>query len=120
MSDHTKTPMDLLKAISPEIARTYLDHKAAVMENPALSALPTMTKLLIGIGVAAALQSSTCTLMWVKLARNAGATDGELAEAIAVSRLMKAATVNDTAAEAMAWLLEHPQAPSNISAGRRA
>jgi hypothetical protein len=49
--------------------------------------------------------------MWVKLARAAGATDAELAEAIADSRLMKAATVNDTTADAMAWLLEHPLEP---------
>ena len=57
-----------------------------------------------GIGVAAALQSSTCTLMWTKLARQASATGAEIAETILVSRLMKMATVNDTAAEALAWL----------------
>ena len=98
------TPMDILRAISPEGAKTYMDHKAAIMENPQLQAVPTKQKLLIGIGVAAALQSSTCTLMWTKLARQAGATDAEIAEAIFVSRLMKMATVNDTAAEALAWL----------------
>jgi len=108
MADRAKTPMELMNALSPAVARAYLDHKAAVMESRDLQALPTKTKLLIGIGVAAALQSSVCTLMWVKLARDAGATDPELAEAIAVSRLMKAATVNDTAADAMAWLQEHP------------
>lgn len=98
------TPMDILRAISPEGAKTYMDHKAAVMENPQLQAVPQKYKLLVGIGVAAALQSSTCTLMWTKLARQAGATDAEIAEAIMVSRLMKMATVNDTAAEALAWL----------------
>ena len=110
MADEARTPMDLMKAFSPAVAKAYLDQRAVVMDNPELSALPTKTKLLIGIGAAAALQSSTCTLMWVKLARNAGATDAELAEAIAVSRLMKAATVNDTASDAMAWLLEQPKA----------
>lgn len=98
------TPMDILRAISPEGAKTCMDHKAAVMENPQLQAVPQKYKLLVGIGVAAALQSSTCTLMWTKLARQAGATDAEIAEAIMVSRLMKMATVNDTAAEALAWL----------------
>jgi hypothetical protein len=39
-----------------------------------------------------------------KLAREAGASEAEIAEAILVSRLMKAATVNDTAADAVAWL----------------
>jgi AhpD family alkylhydroperoxidase len=66
-------------------------------------------KLLIGIGVASALQSSTCTLMWVKQAKKAGATDGEIAEALMVARLMKAATVNDTAIEALRWMLENKE-----------
>jgi AhpD family alkylhydroperoxidase len=109
MADQTRTPMDLIKALSPAVARAYLDHRAVVMDNPELSTLTTKTKLLIGIGVAAALQSSTCTLMWVKLARGAGAADAELAEAIAVSRLMKSATVNDTASDAIAWLLDQPK-----------
>ena len=80
--DPTTTPMDILRATAPEGARTYL-------------------------GVAAALQSSTCTLMWTKLARQAGATQAEIAEAILVSRLMKMATVNDTAADALAWLSDN-------------
>ena len=105
MSDIAQpTPMDLLRAVSPEGAKTYMEHKTATMENPALQAVPPKYKLLVGIGVAAALQSSTCTLMWTKLAKQAGATDQEIAEAIFVSRLMKMATVNDTAAEAFAWL----------------
>jgi AhpD family alkylhydroperoxidase len=77
------------------------------MENPELQAVPTKYKLLVGIGVAAALQSSTCTLMWTKLARQAGATQAEIAEAILVSRLMKMATVNDTAADALVWLSDN-------------
>jgi len=76
------------------------------MENPELQALPAKYKLLVGIGVAAALQSSTCTVMWSKLARQAGATQAEIAEAILVARLMKMATVNDSAADALAWLDE--------------
>ena len=44
--------------------------------------------------------------MWSKLARQAGATQAEIAEAILVSRLMKMATVNDAAADALAWLGE--------------
>jgi len=98
------TPMDVLRAVSPEGAKTYMEHRTATMDNPQLQAVPLTVKLLIGIGVAAALQSSTCTLMWTKQARAAGITDAEIAEAILVSRLMKMATVNDTAAEALAWL----------------
>jgi AhpD family alkylhydroperoxidase len=99
-------PMEILKAISPEGARTYMDHRAAIMENPELSALATKTKLLVGIGVASALQSERCTLMWTKQARSAGVADAEIVEAILTARLMKAATVNDAAAEALAWLQE--------------
>jgi len=100
----TPTPMDVLRAAAPLGAKTYLDHKASIMENPELQAVPTKYKLLVGIGVASSLQSSTCTLMWTKLAKQAGATQAEIAEAILVSRLMKMATVNDTAADALAWL----------------
>jgi AhpD family alkylhydroperoxidase len=96
--------MDILRAISPEGARTYMEHRAATMDNPALQAVPPKYKLLIGIGVASSLQSSTCTLMWAKQAKQAGATDAEIVEAILVARLMKMATVNDTAADALAWL----------------
>ncbi len=100
----SSTPMEVLRAVSPEGAKTFLDHRAATMDNPRLQALPLKYKLLVGIGVAAALQSATCTLMWTKQARAAGITDAEITEAILVSRLMKMATVNDTAAEALAWL----------------
>ena len=105
MADQTPaTPMDILRAVSPEGAKTYMDHRAATMDNPSLQTVPLKYKLLIGIGVAASLQSSTCTLMWTKQAKQAGVSDAEIAEAILVARLMKMATVNDTAADALAWL----------------
>jgi len=104
-----KTPIEIMAEVSPLAAKTYLDHRASVMENPELQSLPLKVKLLIGIGVASALQSSTCTLMWVKQAKKAGATDAEIAEALMVARLMKAATVNDTAIEALRWMLENKE-----------
>ena len=105
MSNPTgSSPMDILRAISPEGAKTFMDHRATIMDNPHLQQVPLKYKLLIGIGVAAALQSPTCTLMWTKQARQAGASDAEITEAILVSRLLKMATVNDAAAEALAWL----------------
>jgi len=104
MSNEIKpTPIELLRAISPAGAKTYLEHRAAIMDDPRFQALPLKIKLLVGIGVAAALQSSTCTLMWTKLAKEEGAAEAEIVEAVLVSRLMKMATVNDTAAEALAW-----------------
>lgn len=85
-----------------------MSHRAEVMENPDAQALPPKIKLLIGIGVAAALQSSMCTLMWAKQARKAGVSDAEIAEAIMVTRLMKSAVVNDAAEVAVQWLLDNP------------
>jgi len=107
MKDDKLTPMEIMQRVSPAAARSYMAFRATVLENAEANALPEKVKLLIGIGVAASLQSSTCTLMWTKLARKAGASDQEIAETIMVSRLMKAATVNDAAAEALAWLLDH-------------
>jgi AhpD family alkylhydroperoxidase len=104
MSETPQTPIERLAAVSPAAARIFMEHRAAVMNNPELQALPPKVKWLVGLAVAAALQSSTCTLMWTRLARQAGATDAEIVEALAVSRLMKMATVNDTAADALAWL----------------
>ena len=46
-------PMEILGRISPAGARSYMEHRAAIMENPELAALPLQTKLLVGIGVAA-------------------------------------------------------------------
>lgn len=100
------TPLDIMGAISPAGARTYMEQRAALMDNSKLSALPTRTKLLVGIGVASALQSERCTLMWTKQGRAAGVSDAEIVEAILAARLMKAATVNDAATEALAWLQE--------------
>ena len=110
MSNDKPTPMDIMTKVTPEGMKTYMDHRAAIMENPKFQALPKKVKLLIGIGVAASLQSTTCTLMWTKMARQAGATNEEISEAILVSRLMKMATVNDTAADALAWLSDNPAA----------
>jgi alkylhydroperoxidase/carboxymuconolactone decarboxylase family protein YurZ len=104
MSDGNLTQMEIMTRVSPVAARTYMDRRHAVMDSPDLQALPLRTTLRVGIGVAAALQSTTCTPMRTKLARNAGACNEEIAEPIVVSRLMKTATVNDTAADALAWL----------------
>lgn len=105
----TSSPMQILQAISPEGARTYMEIRNATMDNPAFQTVPLKYKLLIGIGAAAVLQSETCTLMWVKQARQAGVSDDEIVEAIMVARLMKMATVTDTAAAALAWLKPMPQ-----------
>lgn len=109
MNNQGPPPIEVMKRISPIAVETYMQQRRSVMDNPKVQALPAKTKLLIGIGVAAALQSETCTLMWVKQARSAGATNDEIGEAIMTSRLMKAATVNDTAAAAFDWLSQQKE-----------
>ncbi len=68
----TATPVEIMPAATPEGVRAHLEHTASMMENPELQALPPKYKLLVGIGVAAALQSSGCTLRRSKLAKQAG------------------------------------------------
>ena len=46
----------------------------------------------------------------------AGVQDAEIAEAILVARLLKAATVNDTAAEALLWLTQNPASAGQTKA----
>ena len=41
------TPMDRLRSISPESAKTYMEHRKAIMEHPARQQRP-MTSLLGG------------------------------------------------------------------------
>jgi AhpD family alkylhydroperoxidase len=78
--------MKVLTAVSPKGAQIYPDHKAAVMENPELRALPANYKLPVGIGVAAAPRSNSCAIMQSKMAKQAGATQAEIAEAILAYR----------------------------------
>jgi len=98
------TPIELIRAVSPDGAQSFMDHRARILDNPELQAIPLKHKLLAGVAVAAALQSSSCTLRWTQQAVDAGATDAEIAEAILVARMVKMATVNSTAADALTWL----------------
>jgi alkylhydroperoxidase/carboxymuconolactone decarboxylase family protein YurZ len=95
--------LDTLQSASPEGAKTYFEQRAPILENPELQAVPLKYKLLVGTGVGVALQSRICALMWTQLAHDAGASKSEVAEAILVSRLMKMATVNESASDALTW-----------------
>ncbi len=99
-----RTPIDLIREVSPDGAQSFIDHRARVMDNPDLQAIPLKHKLLAGVAVAAALQSSSCTVRWTQQAVAAGASEAEVAEAILVARLVKMATVNGTAVDALTWL----------------
>jgi hypothetical protein len=45
MGDKGPNPMEILQRISPAGAHTYMEHRAAIMENPDLAALPPKIKL---------------------------------------------------------------------------
>jgi AhpD family alkylhydroperoxidase len=95
------TPMELLKHFAPEFADNQMQEKALIFENEKYQKVPNKYKMLVGIGVAAALGSDTCTQMWTKMAKQNKVTDEEIVEAINVARYMKQATVNDTVANSL-------------------
>ncbi len=99
-----ETPMELLTQFAPEFARNQMDERSLLFEHGDYQAIPGKYKLLIGIAAAAIAGSDTCTQMWVKMARDQGATSEEIVEAVMVARYMKQATVNDTAANALRLL----------------
>lgn len=98
--------MELLKQFAPEFAENQMQEKSLVFENEKYQKVPDKYKMLVGIGVAAALGSDTCTQMWTKMAKNNGVTNEEIVEAMQVARYMKQATVNDTIANSLKILEE--------------
>ena len=104
MEAKEKTPMELLKQFAPEFAKNQMDEKSLIFENEKYQKVPNKYKMLVGIGVAAALGSDTCTQMWTKMAKQSGVTNEEIIEAMQVARYMKQATVNDTIAHSLSLL----------------
>jgi AhpD family alkylhydroperoxidase len=100
------TPMELLKHFAPEFAENQMQEKALIFENEQYQKVPRKYKMLIGFA-AAALDSDTCTQMWTKMARQSGVTEEEIVEAMQVARYMKQATVNDTIANSLKFILEN-------------
>ena len=99
-----KSPMELLKQFAPEFAENQMQEKALIFENEKYQKIPNKYKILIGIGVTAALGSDTCTQMWTKMAKQNGVSNEEIVEAMQVARYMKQATVNDTIANSLKLL----------------
>lgn len=105
MNTQDKSPMELLKHFAPEFAQNQMDEKSLIFENEKYKKVPNKYKMLIGIGVAAALGSDTCTQMWTKMANQNGVSNEEIVEAMQVARYMKQATVNDTIANSLNLIL---------------
>jgi alkylhydroperoxidase/carboxymuconolactone decarboxylase family protein YurZ len=98
---NNKSPMELLKQFAPEFTQNQMQEKALIFENEKYQKVPNKYKMLIGIGVAAALGSDTCTQMWTNMAKQNGVSIEEIVEAMNVARYMKQATVNDTIANSL-------------------
>lgn len=93
--------MELIKHFAPDFAENQMQEKSLIFENEKYQKVPNRYKMLVGIGVAAALGSDTCTQMWTKMAKQNGVTNEETVEAMQVARYMKQATVNDTIANSL-------------------
>ena len=106
MNGNQKSPMELLKHFAPEYAENQMQEKSLIFENEKYQKVPNKYKILVGIGVAAALGSETCTIMWTKMAKQNGVTNEEIVEAMQVARYMKQATVNDTIANSLKILMD--------------
>ena len=99
-----KTPMELLKQFAPDFAQNQMQEKSLIFENEKYQKVPNKYKMLVGIGVASALGSDTCTQMWTNMAKQNGVSNEEIVEAMQVARYMKQATVNDTIANSLKLL----------------
>jgi len=95
-----------LKNFAPDFAKNQMDEKALLFESPDYQNVPNKYKLLVGIAVAAALGSDTCTQMWTNMAKQNGVSNAEIIEVIMVARYMKQATVNDTVANTLKIISE--------------
>jgi alkylhydroperoxidase/carboxymuconolactone decarboxylase family protein YurZ len=59
--------MELLKHFAPVFGDNQMKEKSLIFENEKYLKVPNKYKMLIGIGIIAALRSDTCTQMWTKL-----------------------------------------------------
>mgnify|MGYP001593821138 CR=1 FL=1 len=74
--------------------------------NMDLPHIPAKYKHLIMIAVAAAVESQMCTTVFMRGAKLAGVTKGEIAEAIMVARQARASTIFATAPEGFEAILD--------------
>jgi alkylhydroperoxidase/carboxymuconolactone decarboxylase family protein YurZ len=96
-------PMVLMSKILPEWIPRQAQERKFVFDLPHV---PAKYKHLIMIGVAAAVSSHLCTETFIKIAKRAGVTNEEIAEAIIAVRFALASTVFASATEGLEYLTE--------------
>ena len=103
MSGGDPRPMRTLAVINPDFVFEQARSRKFVMEQPLI---PPKYKHLIMIAVAAAVESTMCTTVFMKAASGAGVSKEEIAEAIMVARQARASTIFATAVEGFEELLK--------------
>ena len=94
--------MVLMSKLIPEWIPQQAQERKFVMED--LKNIPPKYKHLIMIAVAASVSSHLCTKTFVKIAKRAGVSKGEIGEAIIAARLALASTVFASAVEGLEYL----------------
>jgi AhpD family alkylhydroperoxidase len=77
--------MDILKELQPEAHKVLIDQNTIVMKDGALS---TKMKELMAVSLSIAVRCEPCLKVHIQRAIKAGATNNEIAEALAVTTLM--------------------------------
>lgn len=104
MSGGDPRPMRVLGSITPGFVFEQARGRKFIMEQPLI---PPKYKHLIMIAIAAAVESTMCTTVFMKGAAKAGVSKEEIAEAIMVARQARASTIFATAVEGFEELLSH-------------
>lgn len=95
--------MKLLSQLRPEGVFEHARNKAFAMGD---GAIPQKYKLLMAIGISAAIGSSGCTSTYSRVAANKGIASDEIMESILLARFVSATAVVNAAGEAMKHLLD--------------
>ncbi len=95
-------PMVLMSKLIPEWIPRQAQERKFVMEQ--LNHIPPKYKHLIMIAASAAVGCHLCTETFIKIARRAGVTKEEIAEALLATRFALASTAFATAVEGMEFL----------------
>jgi len=95
-------PLELFGELDEKSTHSHIDAKAAAFAE---GALPIKYKALAAMAAAVALDSPSCIMNNMKMAKKNGATRAEIMETIAVAKFAKSATVLSSSAQALEWLV---------------
>ena len=84
---HAADPPTWMQQVEPKgsLQPAWQEHQSVFRD----AALPKKTKFLVGLGVAAQIPCQYCIIAMTQFAKNAGATDQEIQEAVAAAALTR-------------------------------